>query len=464
MKRFIWICLLSLPVKTLANGVSPYLPINLAPEVELQIEKLMAMTGDTPLSRPYKATEVLVRLEAIKDYHPILYNRLSAYLKRYTQEIANTHRAVTLSTSDDNTRSLENNRGVKHTSSFEISAAGHVFYNPYIFLSVGANYSDEGGRAATNTHLSMGNEYLQMDIGFRDHWLSPMQDSAMLLSTHAENPPSVTFSNTTGITDFNLRYEVFYAKYDEETDVLSQGKITQGKPEMTGMHISLSPFERFSVGFTRTYYYGGGLRDNDLSLGFKGLFTPSSLEDTRQDNNEQGYGQTAVSAKWNMGLEIPLSVYAEFAQYQRDSLSAEDDSGHAISAGFYAPVLFETMSLRYEITSREAGWYESSFYPQGLRNKNVLMGHWSADEFTAGLSPEALTHHIMMDWELWDAQQLAVKLTHQSIEDTAGLSDTFQLNARYSIATEYGFFGIDGTFGKDATGDNYNRLSAFYRW
>lgn len=464
MKRVIFLLLMAFSSLVRANGVSPYLPINLAPEVELQIEKLMAMTGNTPLTRPYKATELVVRLETIKDYHPVLYNRLSAYLDRYTKPIANTHRAVTLSVSDDNPRSLENNRGVKHTTAFEVSAAGHVFYNPYIYLAAGASYNDESGKAATNTHLSMGNEYLQMDLGFRDHWLSPMQDSAMLLSTHAENPLSVTFSNTTGLTDLNIRYELFYAKFDEETPVLSNGVLSPGKPELTGLHISLSPLERFSLGFTSTYYFGGGLRDNNLSIGLKGLLSPSSVENNTEDNNEQGYGQTAISAKWNIGLEVPFSVYTELAQYQRDSLGSADDNGQAISAGFYAPVLFETMSLRYELTSRDDGWYESSFYPEGMRNKQVLMGHWSADEFASGLSPEALTHHVMMDWEIQDDQQLAIKLTHQSIEDTAGLSDTFQMYARYSIATQYGFFGVDGTIGRDAFGDNYNRLSAFYRW
>lgn len=464
MKHLTFLILLSLSGQALAKGVSPYLPINLAPEVELQIEKLMAMTGDTPLAKPYKATELLTRLEAIKDYHPVLHNRLSSYLARYTETMANTHRALTLSVSDDNARHQENNRGVQHNTNVEVSAAAHVFFNPYVYLAAGASYNDESGKAATNTHLSMGYEYLQLDIGFRDHWLSPMQDSAMLLSTHAENPPSITLSNSTGISDWNFRYELFYAKFDEKTNIKSLGTISAGKPELTGMHFSFSPVERLSVGLTRTYYFGGGNRDGGFGIGLKGLFSPSSLEDNSQDNNEQGYGQTALSAKWNIGLETPLSVYAEFAQYQRDALTAAEDSGDAISLGLFMPVVFETMSLRYEITDRDAGWYQSSFYQQGYSNKNVLLGHWSADEFGTSISPEALTHHIMMDWELFDDQQLAIKLTHQSIEDTAGLSDTFQMNARYSFATQYGFWGLDGTFGKDALGENYNRLSAFYRW
>ena len=96
MKKFIFIFLVTFQLPLFAKGVSPYLPLNLAPEVELQIEKLMAMTGSFPLTKPYKAKELLNRLEEIKDYQPPMYRRLSSYLKRYTTNFGNTHRAVIL--------------------------------------------------------------------------------------------------------------------------------------------------------------------------------------------------------------------------------------------------------------------------------------------------------------------------------------------------------------------------------
>lgn len=289
MKKSVFVMLMGLSSAACASGVSPYLPLNLAPEVELQIEKLMAMTGDTPLIKPYKAKEITTRLESIKDYHPLLYRRLSAYLARYTENIANTHRAAVLSGSNDNNRALENNRGVKHNTNIEISAAGHIFFSPYVYFSAGASYSDEGGKAATNTHISFGNEYIQADLGYRDHWFSPFHDSAMLISTQAENPPSLTLSNSTGFTDLNIRYEVFYAQMDEEVRVNAGALVTRDKPVLTGMHVSLSPVESLSVGLSRTYYYGGGMRDDGLDIGLQGLLTPSSLDDAQTDNLEQGY-------------------------------------------------------------------------------------------------------------------------------------------------------------------------------
>lgn len=462
----------------LGKGASPYLPLNLAPEVELQIEKLMTMTGDAPLVKPYKAKEIVNRLESIKDYHPLLYRRLSAYLKRYTQEIANTHRAVIVSGGKDNNRALENNRGVKHNANVEISAAGHVFINPYLFVSGGASYSDDGGRAVTNTHITYGNEYIQMDLGFRDHWFSPFQDSAMLMSTQAENTPSITLSNSTGLTSFNIRYELFYAQMDEDVAINANGVVEQGEPTMAGLHISAAPLENLSVGFSRTYYYGGAGRDDGLNIGVKGLFSPSSLEADLVNNNlvdnlEQGYGQTAVSAKWNYGIEIPVSVYAEFARFDSDDFNAREDSGNAVSLGIFLPVLFEAMSFRYEVTDRDEGWYESSFYPGGIRHKQHIPGHWGADELLPGISPGTTSHHVLFDWELVDDQLLNIRIAQQSFDDVPAsalpnglveLENTFQIRTRYSFVTRYGFMGVEGTFGQDMFGENYSRLSGFYRW
>ena len=69
-------------------------------------------------------------------------------------------------------------------SSYEITGA--VFWQPsdYLLVSGGVQAYD-GDTTPTGTMLSYGREFLQIDIGYRDHWLSPMSESAMLLSTEA---------------------------------------------------------------------------------------------------------------------------------------------------------------------------------------------------------------------------------------------------------------------------------------
>ena len=136
MNRLLFaLCAMLFSTLSSAKGLSPYLPLNLAPEVELQIEKLIALSGQTPLTKPYKASELLIRLPQIKDKYPLLFNRLNAYLKRYTETSAITHRGIRVSDSDHSSRSLENNRGVSHNTRIELSGAGHVYFSPYFYVN-----------------------------------------------------------------------------------------------------------------------------------------------------------------------------------------------------------------------------------------------------------------------------------------------------------------------------------------
>lgn len=467
MNRLLFaLCALLFSTLSSAKGLSPYLPLNLAPEVELQIEKLIALSGQTPLTKPYKASELLIRLPQIKDKYPLLFNRLNAYLKRYTETSAITHRGIRVSDADHSSRSLENNRGVSHNTRIELSGAGHVYFSPYFYVAGGGMYSDDSGRSLLNTHIGFGNEYAQVDIGYRDHWLSPFQDSAMLMSTQAENEPSITISNATPVSDLQVRYEVFLSQLDDMTIKAEGFEATQDKPYLSGWHFSLSPIDRMSIGYSHTYLFGGGNREDSIATLFKSLVATNQLQDASVDNLEQGYQQSAISAKWNVDWYVPISFYAEFARSGSRNEEHHTVTQYARSIGLYLPSLYDYMSFRYEYTDRDSGWYQSGFYPQGLRNKQHILGHWSADEFPVGEAPGAKTHHLLLDWELLDDQLLALRISGQETDDlpTQSLQDTYQVQARYSFANRYGFWGVEGTYGKDALGDYYHRVSGFFRW
>lgn len=467
MRHFFWTAiffLMLVSTKVFAKGVSPYLPLNLAPEVELQLQKLVALTGNVPLSKPYKATELINRLPLIKDNYPILHSRLTAYLKRYTQNFAITHRGITLSTSDENARTLENNRGIEHDTSVELSAGAHIYFSPYVYVAAGGMFSDESGRAATNSHIGFGNQYIQVDLGYREHWYSPFQDSAMLVSTNAENAPSITLSNSTPISDWHIRYELFHSRLDDVRTRSNEIRTTIKNPSITGAHLSFSPIEMWSLGFSHTQLHGG--RDSSMQQGDIISFPPISPEAGNLNNTSETYKQFALSSQWQINWVTPISLYAEFANADtRDENGIEYDT-NARSFGFFLPSIFQNMSLRYEYTDRDSGWYQNFYYPEGYSNKGHILGHWSADEFDNRTAPGAKTHHLLMDWELIDNQIIAVRVSGQEVENMTNLrvQDTYQLKTRYSFANRYGFWGVEGTYGKDAFGDFYHRLSGFFRW
>jgi hypothetical protein len=53
-----------LPARGWASGVSPYLPLNLAPEIEREIERLLILADKPVITRPIAAATVLDALPA----------------------------------------------------------------------------------------------------------------------------------------------------------------------------------------------------------------------------------------------------------------------------------------------------------------------------------------------------------------------------------------------------------------
>src|SRR5215472_1513114 len=71
-----------------ARGVSPYLPLNLAPELEREVERVLIL-GDKPvMTRPIPAAVVLDALPKACAIDPVLCRRVRRALKAYMQDSA----------------------------------------------------------------------------------------------------------------------------------------------------------------------------------------------------------------------------------------------------------------------------------------------------------------------------------------------------------------------------------------
>src|SRR6516164_5508181 len=71
-----------------ARGVSPYLPLNLAPELEREVERVLIL-GDKPvMTRPIPAAMVLDALPKACAIDPVLCGRVRRALKAYMQDSA----------------------------------------------------------------------------------------------------------------------------------------------------------------------------------------------------------------------------------------------------------------------------------------------------------------------------------------------------------------------------------------
>src|SRR6516164_11819085 len=195
-----------------ARGVSPYLPLNLDPELEREVERVLIL-GDHPvMTRPIPAAVVLDALPKACAIDPVLCRRVRRALKVYMKDTALEFASVEGSAvSGDSKMVIPNQYGQTVQSQYQIAGAGYIQPSDYLLVNLGGVAYD-GRQKATGSFLSLGFDWAQIDLGFRDHWWSPMTDSAMLISTEAPTMPSITLSNYTPLTRLGWQYEVFVGR------------------------------------------------------------------------------------------------------------------------------------------------------------------------------------------------------------------------------------------------------------
>jgi hypothetical protein len=221
--------LLGFPGLAAARGVSPYLPLHISPEIERQIEQVLLLAGQPIARRPIPAAMVLDALPAACEVDEALCRRVRRYLSAYMGRYAVTHASVEAAATEDSVRTLPNSRGMLAQDEWTASIVAHFQPSDYVLLQLGGvAYPDE--TRASGSVLSLGNEYLQIDLGYRDHWWSPMTDSSMLISTQAPTMPGVTLSNYTPISKLGFRYEVLMARMSRVENIPFEGGTTSGNP------------------------------------------------------------------------------------------------------------------------------------------------------------------------------------------------------------------------------------------
>jgi hypothetical protein len=466
--------LLAVSTQAQAKGPSPYLPLKISPEIEVKIEKLLALTRNVPLTKPYKASEILSKLTQVKDSHPLLHSQLTAYISRYTKPAGITHVELSASYNDDTSKALPNQRNINADSNYQGSIGALAYITPYAYVSLGTTYADDAGVIHTNTHLGFGYEYAQVELGYREHWFSPFQDSAVLLSTHAISSPSITVSNATPITKWNLRYEVFYSILEEQSGIVLGDQVTPGRPRIAGIHLSAAPLDFWTIGVNRTLQFGGGLRDPSVSDVFQAIFNPAGIDNVGDipdvvaddPNFEFGNQLASFTSKINFTWYTPISFYGEIGGEDTEGESNFKLGNETLSAGLFLPEIRENLALRYEFTRWSTAWYVHPLYAEGYSNEGQVLGHFGGGERVFNDDTPSKTHSFNADWTL--ASGHIINATYRIINnETSDVFDYFtanELQLRYSRPTRYGFFGAEVYVGNNVFGDRFGRISAFYRW
>ncbi|GHE84240.1 capsule assembly Wzi family protein [Thalassotalea profundi] len=478
LKKFIIITILVTSVvfsnKGVTNGVSPYLPLNIDPLIELEIARLVSIAKIPNVIKPYPIVTIVKALPLIEDSHPLLFRRLTAYIKRYKKSTANTHFAATLSKGFEKEKLIANKRGTNSDSLFQVSFANFYQANSYLIFNAGGSYIEGEGFNPHHSYVSFGYEYAQVDIGYREHWYSPTIMSAPLISTNAESMPSITVSNITPITDFNFKYELSFGKFKTMDGILYQGKRTSGKPGFLTMHLSAQPFSWWTIGANRILMFAGGQRSisgNDI---WQAIIDPVNSDNCgsgetgcADSNQEVGNQIASITNKFDFSLyQMPISFMFE--------LAGEDTKGHkntqlgnvSLNFALFLPYLTQSTSLYVETANYDTHWYVHHIYDNAFRNSGNVMGHWWANEKNNKDISGASLASAKLNWDINGISHLEIQVKTIKIrtDDPLQQHRHKEIEFNYKHAYKAGFIGFTIGAGQDTLGDNFSRVAINYTW
>jgi hypothetical protein len=454
---------LGFPGLAAARGVSPYLPLNMSPEIERQIEQVLLFAGRPIVRRPIAAATVLEALPDACKVDAALCNRVRRYLNRYMDHYGVTHASIEAASTEDSDRTRPNRWGMSEEDTWAASVSAYYQPSDYALVQLGGiAYPDVTD--PTGSILSVGFEYAQLDIGFRDHWWSPMSDSSMLIGTQARTMPGITLSNYTPITKYGFRYEAFIAEMSRMDDIAFQGRTTSGKPRLAGLQVEMSPVRGWSLTASRLLQYGGGGRDDSLSGLFRAFFQPVRYDNVN-DDSEFGNQTAALTSSFVFPAANPFSVYFQYAGEDGSRREGWRLGNVALSAGIDLPRLWDRFDLTYEISDWQNGWYVHHIYPEGQSNRGHVIGHWGGDDRVLEDGVGAQSHSLRIGWMPSFGGRFELRYRTLANEDYSAVDyeREHDLALRYSRSSHQFVYGAEVEVGRDVFGERFGRVGGFLR-
>jgi Capsule assembly protein Wzi len=462
--------LLATPGLAPAAGVTAYLPMNLEPEIERQIERVLILADEPILKRPFAVALVELALPQACLKDKPLCTKVQRYLERYYRDYAVTHASASAAIAHGNSV-MPNQHGMPVDSNYEFSLVAYAQPTDYFLIS-GGGVAYEGRFNPTGSMLSFGTNWAQLDIGYRDHWLSPMTDSSSLLSTEAPTTLSATLSNYEPLTSLGLQYEIIWTRLS--TNLIDYNDmVVPGKPNLFGVQLSVEPMSGWSIGANRLLEYGGG---NGLPSDFRFLlrdfFRPSG------QSQLQGNQQASYISRFIMPGKVPFAVYFQYAGENNSNGGSYLLGDPATSAGIDFPRFLRHFDATYEISEWTNAWYVHYIYLDGMTNDHLVLGNWGADQRNFGDGVGARSQMLRVGWEppFGGYMELRARLlqnqtyyggnnrTYVETPSPYPYYHYYDLDLRYSRPWNGVTVGAEAFGGRDVDGSYFSRLSGFVRY
>ena len=458
-----------------AAGVTPYLPLNLEPEIESQIERVLIL-GDQPvLTRPIAAATVIKALPKACKKDPAVCERVERYLARYTHHAGLTHASIEAAHGTGVNDTLPDSYGMGSKSTWEASAEAYWQPSDHVIVEVGG-VGYEGRTNLTGTMVSVGGAYAQLDLGFRPHWWSPLSDSSMLMSSEAPTLPSVTLSNYEPISPLGIKYEFFDARMSKQPIAFEQSdssfKYLEGNPLLFGARIAIEPVSGWSLAVNRLLQYGGAGRPEGPKSLFDGFFNPSKFDNAGSGstfNSQFGNQQASITSSFLYPGKVPFVVYAEYAGEDTSRSRNYLLGNSALSVGIHFPRLWERFDLTVETSEWQNAWYTHAVYTDGMTTDGFVDGNWGADQraFNNDIGAHGGTVKLGWDATFGGLVELRYRVLQNENYDGTALyhySRYHEFSLGYSRPWRGTVVGGDLEAGRDSFGGSFTRVAAFMRY
>ncbi|WP_116810410.1 capsule assembly Wzi family protein [Steroidobacter cummioxidans] len=451
-----------------ARGVSPYLPLDMSPELDRKIQRVLVLGGKTVMRRPVPAAVVLDALPKACERDPVLCGEVRAYLQRYMQRAGVTHARASAAVADTDSQSTQPNaHGERVDNAWEARVNAHFQVNDYLLLSAGGlAYQDE--TSPVGTLLSFGTEYAQLDIGYRDHWLSPLNDSSSLISTQALTMPSITLSNYKPISSLGLSYELFAAEMSRQVGfpVVDEDSPTSGTPRLAGFQGVIAPAEGLAFAINRITQYGVGPDDSGGFSAWRQALTSSNnaTPDTLQYDNRVA----SITSSIIFPGKTPFAVNVEYAGEDSAYSGSYRLGATNMSVGIDFPQLWRDFDVSYEVSEWQNDWYIHHVYPQGLTYRGHVIGHWFGDQRVFGDAIGGSSQSLRAGWRSPSGRYWQATYRTMSLNEAWRRGDgpnvgyeTFQ-SLRLDVAMNVRGYAVEAgvQVGQDIFGDSFARLAA----
>lgn len=470
LRYFVLGAIALLPAFAWGRGPSPYIPMDIDPRMERQIERVLLLAGKPIMRRPIAAAVVLDALPHACEADRLLCEEVRSYLDRYMNRFGVTHARVSGAiTSGDSSAALPNSHGESVDSAWRAAVSAYFQPTDYLIVSAGGIAYD-GEAMPTGSMISVGFDWAQLDIGYRDHWLGPMSDSSSIISTEAPTMPSVTLSNYRPLTPLGLSYEVFAAEMSRQTDIAVAGGRTAGRPRLAGIQLAFEPVIGYAIAANRITQYGGGARGGRGFSDFWDALTTSSNE---QDASGQGSSDVNRIASLNSSMlfpgPVPFAVRMEYAGEDNTYEGKLRFGRTIVSLGLDFPLLWNDFDATYEVSEFQNGWYVHHIYPEGPRNEGHVIGHWFADHRLPRDAIGGRSHMLRTGWRLPNGDYAQARFRTLDLDPRWGFDDAARpyrtmrmLEIDYATRLLGHPVNAQLEIGEDIFGDSFARVGAAF--